>query len=517
MILRFILFLSLGYLTIENCLAQDLDWIDQGMENNPKATLDSIHFLIADSKKSSFQKALLLDKLTSIYFFDLKDYRSAFHTVNKIKNEFNRSGDKRIKIIQLENLGMLYYESKLNKEKAFTLFNEAYSESLKEGTNFHAEFILNNHGVSLQNSGKFEEASKKYHEALYFARRAKDNAQTSTILCNLGIYHLILKNKDSAVFYLKRSFDFAKKSNSTEDELERAIYLGAFYRDLGNYQVADSFLTFANAHITALKKFDSKKFLSELLSQVSEKQGNLYEALKFSKLASVYRDSIDFSNLSKQLLSSENRIKIVKLENAIQRSKERNWYNLVMGFLVLLIITTLGIILVSRNRHRAVIAEMKARKNLEERDKLSEELELTDRDITMKSMVLLEKENLMNKVNRLLKETAIKLKKEDQSLIEEVISEINFSLNNKSWNEFELRFNKVHPNFYKKLDETHHGLTLNEKKLAAFLIMNMTSKDISNITGQTAHSINVARTRLRKKMGLANSNVSFSEYLTQFI
>jgi hypothetical protein len=47
--------------------------------------------------------------------------------------------------------------------------------------------------------------------------------------------------------------------------------------------------------------------------------------------------------------------------------------------------------------------------------------------------------------------------------------------------------------------------------------MNMTSKDISNITGQTAHSINVARTRLRKKMGLANSNVSFSEYLTQFI
>jgi DNA-binding CsgD family transcriptional regulator len=154
---------------------------------------------------------------------------------------------------------------------------------------------------------------------------------------------------------------------------------------------------------------------------------------------------------------------------------------------------------------------------MKERDKISGELEETDRDVAVKSMVLLEKETIMNKVTALLKTAITELKPEDHGVIKEVLNEINFSLNNKAWEEFEYRFNKVHPQFYKKLDDTHGGLTLNEKKLAAFLLMNMTTKDISNITSQTPHSINVARTRLRKKLGLANSNTSFTEYLTKYI
>ena len=497
--------------------AQDLDWVNEGMEKNPRKTVDSVNTLLNSSKTKSYTRALLLDRLTSIYFFDLRDYKTAFQTVKKIEQEYKRSGDKRIKIIQLENLGMLYFESKVNKTKAYSLFNQAYQTSLDEGTNFHAEYILNNYGVSLLNSAKPKKAIEKFHQALNFSRKSSDIAQYSTILGNIGIYHLIQKNADTAEYYLLESFKIAKKSKSKEDELERAIYLGAFYRDMDQLNKADSFLNFALDRISNLKKFDSKKFLCELISQVREMEQNYSDALKFQKLASQYRDSIDFSNLSKQLLSAENRIKIVKLENQMARSKERNIVILVISGLVLLILTIIAVLLINKNKHKVQLAEMRAKKHLEEREKISEELEETDRDVAVKSMVLLEKETMMSKVTALLKTAMSELKPEDQGVIKEVINEINFSMNNKGWEEFEFRFNKVHPQFYKKLDDTHGGLTLNEKKLAAFLLMNMTTKDISNITGQTPHSINVARTRLRKKMGLANSSISFTEYLTKFI
>jgi len=497
--------------------AQDLEWINEGMQKNPRQTIDSVNSLLNSRKTDPFTRSLLLDRLTSIYFFDLRDYKTAFQTVKKIEQEYKRSGDKRIKIIQLENLGMLYFESKVNKSKAYSLFNEAYSTSLAEGTNFHAEYILSNHGVSLLNSQAPDKAYVKFHEALKFSRKSQDLAQRSAILNNLGIYHLIQKNTDSAAYYLLASFDVAKKSQSKEDELERAIYLGAFFRDMDQLQKADSFLSYALEHVSYLKKFDSKRFLCELISEVREKEANYSDALKFQKLASRYRDSIDFSNLSKQLLSAENRIKIVKLENQMARSKERNVTIVIISGLILLILTIIAFLLISKNKHKAQLAEIEAKKRMEERDKISEELEETDRDVAVKSMVLLEKETMMNKVTTLLKSAMTELKPEDQGVIKEVINEINFSMNNKAWEEFELRFNKVHPQFYKKLDDTHGGLTLNEKKLAAFLLMNMTTKDISNITGQTPHSINVARTRLRKKMGLANSNTSFTEYLTRYI
>jgi hypothetical protein len=44
----------------------------------------------------------------------------------------------------------------------------------------------------------------------------------------------------------------------------------------------------------------------------------------------------------------------------------------------------------------------------------------------------------------------------------------------------------------------------------------MTTKDISAITRQSVHSINVARTRLRKKMNLSNSEENLVNFLMKF-
>lgn len=519
----FLLLIEYSSFGQKNLVEPNLDWIDKGMDNNPKQTFDSIQFLIRKKTIQPYHKVLLLDKLIYINFFELKDYKASFELVRKIEQEYHKSKDIRMKIIHLENLGMLYYESKSNEKLAFELFDDAYQLSQKEGSNFHAEYILNNHGVSLLNNNAFKEASTKFHAAIHFAKKAKDKNQECIILSNLGILHLIDQQLDSAEIYLLKSFNCALNTRKLNDEVERATYLGAFYLDTKNMTKAGQYLHFAEKKYVYVNSNESKRFLFELLSRYNEELKNDKKALYFAKMSSNYRDSIDYSNINKQLLSKENSIRITKLENQnalqqlkLKQEKYRNLLFLIISILVVGIITSIAILLLNRNKHRIKIAELEAKKHQEDKIKLSEELEESDRDITIKSMVLLEKENLMNRITKILKETLPQLSNKDQQIVQAVIQELSFSMNNKGWDEFEIRFNKVHPNFYKKLNDSHKSLTLNEKKLSAFLLMNMTTKDISAITGQSTHSINVARTRLRKKLGLANSNLSFTEYLIQF-
>ncbi|WP_068599285.1 helix-turn-helix transcriptional regulator [Vaginella massiliensis] len=69
--------------------------------------------------------------------------------------------------------------------------------------------------------------------------------------------------------------------------------------------------------------------------------------------------------------------------------------------------------------------------------------------------------------------------------------------------------------FYKRLLEKYPNLTKNELRLCAFLRLNFSSKEISAITQQSPHSIVVARSRLRKKIGLDESQ-SLTNFLVQF-
>ena len=94
-------------------------------------------------------------------------------------------------------------------------------------------------------------------------------------------------------------------------------------------------------------------------------------------------------------------------------------------------------------------------------------------------------------------------KPENNTWIKEILREMQSNVDNTVWGEFEMRFQQVHQDFYQKLLEKYPDLTPNEIKICAFLKLNMTTKDISAITFQSVKSIQVARNRLRKRMGIS--------------
>jgi len=63
-------------------------------------------------------------------------------------------------------------------------------------------------------------------------------------------------------------------------------------------------------------------------------------------------------------------------------------------------------------------------------------------------------------------------------------------------------FEKVYPNFTTSLHKINPNITANELKLCALLRLNLSAKEVSKILNITPESVNKARYRLRKKIGL---------------
>jgi len=74
---------------------------------------------------------------------------------------------------------------------------------------------------------------------------------------------------------------------------------------------------------------------------------------------------------------------------------------------------------------------------------------------------------------------------------------------NSNWDEFEILFEKVHHSFYEKLNAQYPTLTANERKICAFLKLNMSSKEIAQITFQSEEALKKARLRLRQKLEIS--------------
>ena len=63
--------------------------------------------------------------------------------------------------------------------------------------------------------------------------------------------------------------------------------------------------------------------------------------------------------------------------------------------------------------------------------------------------------------------------------------------------------------------EKFPNLTPNEQRLCAFLKLNMSTKDISELTGQTINAIEMARYRLRKKLHISGKDENLITFLSQ--
>jgi CheY-like chemotaxis protein/DNA-binding CsgD family transcriptional regulator len=93
-----------------------------------------------------------------------------------------------------------------------------------------------------------------------------------------------------------------------------------------------------------------------------------------------------------------------------------------------------------------------------------------------------------------------------KSQLEELKETVALKIKAVAWEQFEGYFDNVHPGFLKKLTTQYPSLTPAEIKLASFLRLNLSTKEIASITFNSPDSIKTSRNRLRKKLRLEVGN-----------
>lgn len=74
--------------------------------------------------------------------------------------------------------------------------------------------------------------------------------------------------------------------------------------------------------------------------------------------------------------------------------------------------------------------------------------------------------------------------------------------NDDNWKRFEENFDLVYENYLKRLGDLYPDLSVSDKKLCAYLKMDLSSKDIASLFNISVRSVEMSRYRLRKKMEL---------------
>ncbi|MDD2278226.1 MAG: hypothetical protein PHD06_03315 [Bacteroidales bacterium] len=128
-------------------------------------------------------------------------------------------------------------------------------------------------------------------------------------------------------------------------------------------------------------------------------------------------------------------------------------------------------------------------------------------------MQLIKVKETNNRIIGNLQENRKDLKKENQWIVDTMILDLKNIEDNSFWEEFNLCFRDVNQEFQEKISNQYPDLIHNERRLCALLYLDMTTKEIANITGQSIDSISLARTRLRNKVGLTSQNISINTFL----
>ena len=139
-----------------------------------------------------------------------------------------------------------------------------------------------------------------------------------------------------------------------------------------------------------------------------------------------------------------------------------------------------------------------------EEDKMKSELRHLNSLLAASTMNLVVKNEFMENIKEELEEVKQKGKStETKNALEKIVKEIDTTLRlQEDWQQFEYHFDQVHGDFLNRLRENYRDLTPNEQKLCALLRLNLSTKEISNLMSISLRGVEIARYRLRKKLGL---------------
>ncbi|WP_372642253.1 tetratricopeptide repeat protein, partial [Ancylomarina sp.] len=478
---------------------RSLEYVNSALEMSNRNNLSGL-------QGSSYKKKgdVLLRK--GLYDRSLENYL-------KSKKIFEETGNSRFLVGLEHNIGSIFYRLE-DYDKALEHYKEALTQqnTIQEqgDSSYHSQLhvFYNSIGNCYDTKEEFEIAESYFLKALESAQKFDDKYNLGVIYNNLGKVSLEMGRKEVALKYMKLALNHREQINDKNGMARSYLFLAEYYNQIKDYSQAvattQKALELANEAGAMLSTMESYKQISDFY----QKLGKTDEAFEAYRNYHHYSDSLVNETSVKEITSLQMQYEFDKMEKdrkVKQQRKEIIYYFLIAILVLGMIITGLlyGFI---KNRARRITLE---------KENLEKDLEVKNKELTTNVMYLLKKNELIGNVSKRLLQFKTHLKKENMEPLQRIIFDLQAGADQEVWKEFELRFEQVHLDFFRNLKEIAPDMTPAELKICAFLRLNMNSKEISSIIHQSVKSVEVKRSRIRKKLKLTNTETNLVLYLNE--
>lgn len=405
----------------------------------------------------------------------------------------------------------------------------------------------------------FEEAILYHRKTTAILNKSKDYTKCSAAINAVGLCNLALKKFDSAQLNFLEAYRLGLEGNDKKRQAVSISNLGDLSVETGDYKHADSLLNLADEmftqplnkaevynslanlaihqrnyiqailHLEASRELIGKskstakhEFLlrnAQLMASAYEKLGDTQKALEhYKEYQAVYNRILSDAkkrNLAVKVTEfqrhqKESEIRALERLNKL-RLNQRNWIAL-----AIILVCVLGFFVYSRERQlrlrehelyeaREALAQAELIKAELEKKSLADKLEFKNRELTNYAIHISQRNELQRVFLSELESFKTKANSEQTAHINRVIKQFSTHEEiNQEAEEFHVNVELENRDFFFNLSQRYPDLTENEKRLCAQVRLNLSIKDIASVNNISVKAVEMARYRLRKKMGLAH-------------
>lgn len=361
-----------------------------------------------------------------------------------------------------------------------------------------------NYGVSLSDEKKHQESIKIFNDALKMAIEIKDTTLIRYIYLNIASAYYDGGDYDKIFHPVKIGLELSEKTNDVGGILRGEAILGAALIRKKRFAEADEHFKKAEALLPAIKSPYYDRQMAFIRTEWASLQGNYKEAFKYQQkfyeldtLMANTQNKEKVSALETRLRMNEKELENTNLQNKLAQQK---W--LFIGGAIVL-----GLLVIIFYLQRKSLAQK--HDLLQARHKLSEaELSLVQNQLESFADTVSEKNKLISQFENEIKD----LKLKDTVSTHTLLDQINQAriLTDEQWQDFRLKFEKLHPQFITRLHQQNPNLTDTEIQMACMIRLNFTNNQVAGMLGISNESVTKNRYRLRKKIDQSDLNTYIS-------
>ncbi|SMD34569.1 hypothetical protein SAMN04488029_2081 [Reichenbachiella faecimaris] len=400
------------------------------------------------------------------------------------------------------------YQSMNEKENAITSINKAADYAYQAGDSSFISTVYTNKSSIYYHFKNIDSALYNGKIALAYKKALNQKRGTNLILLNLGLimteYDSLL---DEGLSLILEAKDLALERDDgvmLSDVIANLIYV--YYR----YDDIKSCYAYIDSAVWAADSVDNDYTLQAVHRMAQE----VYS--EFGKMDKAYAHLLKEYEMEKELrgLQVQKKFEILELNYknekglrqiaVLEKEKAQTQTRYTVAIMIALFTILVAALIYVVTKRNAKIRERELTLELEHKKR---ELASYAINFVQKNTLFGELKVRMTELQKIMGPESAKEIKQIKRLIED-----NHRAD-KEWENFKLRFEEVHEDFFKNLTAKFPDLGNAEIKLCALLRLNLNLKESSHILGISPDSVKTARHRLRKKLGL-NTEDNLVQFLT---